>query len=95
VIVHEFGHVLGFGHPEPVDGVEPHCTTMESGGYCRPTGDAYERVRQSPSLAELLGIRELYPYRCPKPPMGTQRGDRSWMNWRYQRVCPTIMVAVP
>jgi hypothetical protein len=95
IIVHEFGHVLGFGHPDPVDGVEPHCVTMQSGGYCDPDGQSYERHRQSPALAELLGLRELYPYRCPKAPKGTKAGDRSWMDWRYRRVCPTLMVAVP
>ncbi|MFP5224705.1 MAG: hypothetical protein ACLGH3_03970 [Actinomycetota bacterium] len=95
VIMHEFGHVLGLDHPSPTEGREPRCVTMDPEGYCEPDGQSYERYGQSPALAELLGVRELYPYRCPKAPKGVKKGDRSWMDWRYRRVCPTIKVAVP
>lgn len=68
------------------------------GGECEPDAirnQQYSRHVQTPALAELLGLRELYPYRCPKASKGTRRGDRSWMSWRYRRVCPTINVAIP
>lgn len=97
-ITHEWGHVLGMGHPDMSPG---SCVTMESGGDCwipsMPRSDYYTRHRQSLSMAEYLGMKVLYPYTCPKPPKRIKNpsADRSWLPWRYQRVCPSIHVAIP
>lgn len=97
LLVHELGHVLGL---DDVSDTIARCVTMYY-TPCYPNREDYptteERALQSPSLAEYLGVKRVYPYTCPKPPKGRRinPGDRSWLPWRYRVVCPTIMVSVP
>lgn len=103
IIVHEFGHALGLGHPGQVPHPEGQdawgCTTMAGPHDCErdPERRTYDRFMSSLALGDILGARVLYPVRCPNPPrrLRTPGQIRIWMPERYEDACPAPRVGTP
>ncbi|MFP5224962.1 MAG: hypothetical protein ACLGH3_05325 [Actinomycetota bacterium] len=109
-LIRHLGLVLGLDHPE-----EGGCTTMgpwtETG--CDPYIDSWTVGKEprmarwygSLALGEMRAMAELYPYECPKAPVGYREGAdwkpakkikaRNWLPWRYRQVCPSIIIGTP
>ena len=88
MLTHEFGHVLGLGHV----GIENCPLTMVSAGcpdWPPPSPGYRNHNAASLALGDMLGLKALYPFTCPK----VKRGQR--MPTRFAQVCPTIKVYTP
>lgn len=90
VLTHELGHILGLAHPSgPWTIVKD--LSMFTGSAAQPAGD---RSRSTLALGDMLGVRQLYPFSCPRGADGRKLG-RSEVPPRYRQVCPTYIVYSP
>ncbi|MFA5890492.1 MAG: hypothetical protein WDA27_06025 [Actinomycetota bacterium] len=92
VVFHEFGHTLGLNDLF----YQINCMmTMRGGISADASGEYYEECPEgfrhvmTPALGDVLGLKALYPWTCPKP-------DRKGRYpSRYKFLCPKIRIFYP
>jgi hypothetical protein len=67
IVTHEWGHVLGLGHPTNVNNSDTELTMY--GGYPQSCGGSQDgcRAQDTLGLGDVLGERYLYPTSAPVP----------------------------
>lgn len=98
IMAHEFAHVLGLHHPDesvgpgspvydPKDVAGLSVAQTRSACHSDPSFQGCNEW-SSIGLGDILGVKEIYPWKCPDKP-------RSELNWRWRNLCPTIQVHRP
>jgi hypothetical protein len=86
ILTHELGHVLGLDHP---DVNEAAGLTMSANTYERVSYGYESRALSTLGLGDVLGMKKLYPWTCPKLKSGQSYPSA------YRYVCPSIKIFSP
>lgn len=90
VMTHEFGHVLGLNDINEPDYCPLTMVTTGCFNWPKPAPDGYGiRYSSTLGLGDILGLRALYPFKCPT----LKKGQR--MPSAYAQVCPIIKIFTP
>lgn len=84
VITHEFGHVLGLDHSD-----KGLTMSGQIGTYEQPPEGYGSREWSTLGLGDVLGVKKLYPWKCPKP------DSKGRYPSAYRYLCPSIKIFEP